>query len=154
MKAYEIALSDSEGRATLSMPEGGSSGRATIASVAGSTIASVETRRLDSYEFANVGFMKVDVEGHEEAVLNGAIDMLKKWHPILFVEIEERHNPGAVTRIPAMLADIGYTHCYFLYRGRLHPMDGFDIETHQLRVNSSVSPSYVNNFVFATNPVI
>src|SRR3569833_3622811 len=32
----------------------------------------VETRTLDSYEFSNVSLIKIDVEGHEEAVVAGA----------------------------------------------------------------------------------
>jgi len=47
---------------------------------------------LDSYEFDNVGFIKVDVEGHEASVFKGAIETIKRcdYPPILF----ESWKPG------------------------------------------------------------
>jgi FkbM family methyltransferase len=150
--AYDVALSDTDGSAMLSMPEGIETGRGTIATAAGHDIATVQTRRLDSFELTNIGFIKVDVEGHEEAVLRGARHTLQESFPTLFVEIEERHNPGALVRIPTDLAELGYTHSYYLWRGQLKAMDTFDIERHQLGVASATSPDYVNNFVFASSP--
>jgi FkbM family methyltransferase len=46
----------------------------------------VEARTLDSYHFENVGFIKIDVEGHELSVLRGAVWTLKanNYPPILF----------------------------------------------------------------------
>jgi FkbM family methyltransferase len=154
-QTYALALSDSEGSAVLSMmPDGRGTGRATLTTSAASTeLATVETRRLDSFSFTDVGFMKVDVEGHEEAVLRGARDTLLQSHPVLFIEIEERHNPGAVTRIPAMLGDLGYPHTYYLHRGRLLPIESFNLETNQLKVEPVTSPDYVNNFVFTDRPL-
>jgi hypothetical protein len=151
---HDVALSDTEGTAVLSMPDDLGSGRATIASATGTEIAPVQTRRLDSYELTDVGFMKIDVEGHEEAVLKGALDTLDRCRPNLVVEIEERHNPGALSRIPLRLAELGYAHAYFLCRGALVPLDRFDLQTHQLNVESPISPDYVNNFVFATQPIL
>jgi FkbM family methyltransferase len=39
-----------------------------------------------------IGFIKIDVEGHERAVINGSLNIIKKNKPILLVEIEERHS--------------------------------------------------------------
>jgi FkbM family methyltransferase len=150
---HDVALSDSDGTAVLSMPEGMGTGLATIATAAGHNIATVETRRLDSFEFTDVGFLKVDVEGHEEAVLRGSTSTLQESRPTLCVEIEERHNPGALDRIPAALAELGYAHSYYLFRGQLNPMETFNVERHQLEVPSATSPDYVNNFVFACSPL-
>ena len=36
-----------------------------------------------------IGFIKIDVEGHERAVINGSLNIIKKNKPILLVEIEE-----------------------------------------------------------------
>ena len=46
----------------------------------------LETRTLDSYGFEDVGFMKIDVEGHEIEVLEGALATLEKsgWPPFIF----------------------------------------------------------------------
>ena len=151
--AHQVALSDVGGNASLYLPDEWRSGRATIAHEQGESIATVETRTLDSYDLRDVGFLKVDVEGHEEAVLRGARHTLAAWHPTLLVEIEERHNPGAITRIPSTLKELGYAHAYFLSRGALAPMEDFDLKRHQLEVEGgadTASPEYANNFVFAT----
>lgn len=38
----------------------------------------VELRTLDSYEIQDVGFIKIDVEGHEKEVLQGAVETLRR----------------------------------------------------------------------------
>jgi FkbM family methyltransferase len=57
---------------------------------------SVPVKRLDSFELPRVGFIKIDVEGHELAVLKGGANLLRREHPTVFVEVEERHRPNAV----------------------------------------------------------
>lgn len=55
----------------------------------------VSTKTLDSFNISNVDFMKIDVEGHEVAVLNGAKNIIDKYEPVIFIEIhdKERKNP-------------------------------------------------------------
>ncbi len=81
-----IVLSDSSGAASLNVPEGtkgySSQGRRCghCRRDAGRRHASlvVETARLDGLELQNVGFMKIDVEGHELRVLEGAREVLAR----------------------------------------------------------------------------
>lgn len=49
----------------------------------------VEVRSLDSYEFDNVSFMKIDVQGYEVSVLNGARRTIAKNRPVIFIEVED-----------------------------------------------------------------
>lgn len=46
----------------------------------------VNTRSLDSYNFSNIGFIKIDAEGCEFKILQGAVDTIKRnnYPPILF----------------------------------------------------------------------
>ena len=47
----------------------------------------VITRTLDSFEFDRVGFIKVDVEGHEKEVLSGSRKTIERCRPVLLVEV-------------------------------------------------------------------
>jgi FkbM family methyltransferase len=52
----------------------------------------IDVRTLDSYNIDNIGFIKIDVEGHEKNVLMGSKETLKRngYPPILF----ESWEPG------------------------------------------------------------
>ena len=55
----------------------------------------VELKKLDEYEFKNIDFVKIDVEGFENQVVLGAEDTLKRNKPIIIVEqkgFSERFN--------------------------------------------------------------
>lgn len=48
----------------------------------------VSLKRLDDvYDGPGPSLMKVDVEGHEMAVLEGAIETIKRWKPVIWIEI-------------------------------------------------------------------
>jgi predicted RNA methylase len=114
----------------------------------------VEVKRLDDLELGDVGLIKVDVEGHELAVLRGAADTLRRNRPTLVVEAEERHHVGAVVAITEFLAGLGYTG-YFTIDGNQRPITEFDPAQHQNPANIAgwkdgwtTRGTYVNNFVF------
>jgi FkbM family methyltransferase len=98
-----------------------------------------------------VGFIKIDVEGHEESVLRGATNILRRDHPSLVIEIEERHNSGSVPRVNSFLQEFGYQG-YFYRSNHLIPIDCLNIRKDQdprhLRGNKSDRLKYINNFVF------
>lgn len=47
----------------------------------------VDVRRLDSLNLPQVDFMKIDVEGFEGSVLDGAQALIERCHPTLFLEL-------------------------------------------------------------------
>ena len=55
----------------------------------------VPTIRLDDVDLGRVSLLKVDVEGHELAVLRGARELLEVHRPMLIIEVEERHAAGS-----------------------------------------------------------
>lgn len=50
---------------------------------------SVEQRRLDYFDFNDVIFIKIDVQGYELNVIKGAENTIRKYRPYLFVEFED-----------------------------------------------------------------
>ena len=110
MEIHGVILSDSEGQAELRYPAGGYMS-ATIAATNSAALESgrvIETvvapmKTLDSFNLTNVGFVKIDVEGHEEAVLHGGMNTLRREKPNLMIEIEERHAPGSLARVSKLL---------------------------------------------------
>lgn len=49
----------------------------------------VQSDKLDSYEFNEVKVIKIDVQGYESNVINGALKTIEKHRPYIFIEIEE-----------------------------------------------------------------
>jgi FkbM family methyltransferase len=49
-------------------------------------IFQVEIKKLDDHKFENISLIKIDVEGWELEVLQGAVNTIKQHQPILFVE--------------------------------------------------------------------
>jgi len=47
------------------------------------------TRTLDSYQFQNVDFIKIDAEGEEQNIIYGAKETLDRCSPIIFVDSGE-----------------------------------------------------------------
>jgi len=52
----------------------------------GQPTMTAEVRKLDSYEFEGVGLIKIDVEGDELAVLEGAEQTIAREQPVIIVE--------------------------------------------------------------------
>jgi FkbM family methyltransferase len=148
-----VALSDSSGESEIRYPAG-SYMTATIAESnlgalkSGGVVETVRVpmRTLDSYRLSNVGFIKIDVEGHEEAVLNGGLDTLRREMPNLMIEIEERHAPGSLTRVSDLLKGMGYDG-FYVSEGTLFPIGQFDPSLHQV-IDESKTGRYINNFLF------
>ena len=98
-KFFEIALSNKDGFCKLNYG-GTTSGLSSLETkinkipyVGDSNYNQIEvkTKQLDSFindlEFQNIDFIKIDVEGHEMAVLDGALKFIKKNH-IKLIQIE------------------------------------------------------------------
>jgi FkbM family methyltransferase len=148
---HNAALSDRSGVATLRLPL--ESGLATIetanlldpAETGPISTMEVETRTLDSFGLADVRLIKIDVEGHEGAVIRGASQTIAAHRPVLIVEIEERHKPGGLGDVQQLPAEQGY-HAWFLYSGRLRPIADFVPAQHQDLARSD--QPYIHNFMF------
>jgi FkbM family methyltransferase len=146
-----VALSDARGRAVLRVPRterGYSNQRATLhAEIPGRAYGEleVETRRLDDAGIGDVGFIKIDVEGHELAVLDGAAETIRRDRPVLLIEIEEIHNPIPIETALARVCDLGYA-AFAMIRGTLTTIERFSPEAHHR--TPADRADYVFNFIF------
>jgi FkbM family methyltransferase len=163
LRVEVVALSDRAGSAQLRVPAG-EAGRSTIERanaverMGGVEVHTIRTRRLDDYgDIETVGCIKIDVEGHEDAVLRGARRTLLRDRPSLIVEIEERHKRNSVATVNGYLGALGYEG-YFFRRDRLHPIEAFRVEEHQdvscLGAGNVDEERYVNNFVFLAHDAL
>ena len=75
---------------------------------------SVNVKKLDTFQFENpISFIKIDVEGHEVEVIEGAIATINRNKPILLVEIEERYSKKKVIDTIKFVNALGYKSYYF-----------------------------------------
>jgi FkbM family methyltransferase len=145
----QAAASDHNGKAILRVP------RTEIPAGTGTIEAA---NRLDQMKFEQhdvplvvlgsliappVGFIKIDVEGHELAVLRGSIPILERDCPNLLIEAEDRHRSGAVSSLVTFLQPYGYEG-FFLVADGLMPVRFFCNSRHQVWPNKP----YINNFIF------
>lgn len=147
-------VSDAAGELKLFQPASGH--EATFVELGGEHAAlptiTVPVTTLDAF-FAGrerqPAFIKIDVEGHESAVLEGARGLLEKSRPTILVECEARHRAdGDVRPLLEMLTSLGYEGSFFEC-GRRRPLVEFDAARHQQHESGKKLPAgYVNNFAF------
>jgi FkbM family methyltransferase len=135
LTVHETALSDRAGAAALHLPRDQSrllTGLATLSEVSlQHEDRQVDLRTLDSYEFADVRLIKIDVEGHEQAVIRGAAETIRANHlPSLIVEIEQARLDHPIIDVFAFIRDFGYEG-WFLRDGRFSPVGEFRAERDQ-----------------------
>ena len=107
----------------------------------------IPMKRLDDYELDTIGCIVIDVEGHEQAVLEGSKKYLSRDKPALIIEAEERHKPNTISNMKGFLEKLGYEGFFFL-DGYLHDLQKFSIETHQKNFKKRDVELYLNNFIF------
>ena len=83
----------------------------------------VKLKTIDSYEYDNIGFIKIDTEWHEDFVIDGAIDTINKNRPNMVIEIMGGHNietapkdiVDKINHTIQKVCDLGYTHQQISY---------------------------------------
>lgn len=107
-----LAVSDHDGIAQMLIPKvkgliGSSAQQDALATIeaANPITNQVDTDHIDVpiktldeilAKYPQIDFIKIDVEGHELAVLNGAKNILRKIKPIFMIELYKAHNPSVI----------------------------------------------------------
>lgn len=121
-KCYNVALSDSDGEAELVTFES-CLGNNYLKSAfdgkindwgTGASTEMIKVTTLDSFNIVSPTLIKIDVEGSELKVLNGAIQTLKKYNPVVVIEIHTDETlskagfPYTRQEIEVFFNDLGY----------------------------------------------
>ncbi len=107
---------------------------------------------LDMFDIQDATFLKIDVEGFEKEVIQGAAGTIARCRPVIHVEIEEQHRKNATIEVPALLASLDYRGFFFLDR-TLRDFAEFDRTTMQKspplpRTGELYPITYIGDFIF------
>jgi FkbM family methyltransferase len=148
-----VALSDHMGYETLRVPLIAGRPSSTRASLGGHPAEFIEHRvavsTLDAQQLGDVGFIKIDVEGHELRLLAGAAETIARCRPSMLIELEPRRlQGGTIDDAFARMESWGYRGFFYDEHAALRPVSDFDPARHQARQRRSYNEPYVNNFIF------
>ena len=68
----------------------------------------IDCRTLDSFGLTNVDFVKIDVDGSEVPLLNGAKETLTNNNPVINIEMKRDKRNNITQKCESILKDLGY----------------------------------------------
>lgn len=112
---------------------------------------SIEAVRLDEmgHSVHDIGFIKIDVEGHELAAVDGAANLLATARPTLWIEMDGYGYPGGMASGIAKVESYGYRG-YFHIGTKRYSADLFSERVFQPRnlETGGHLAGYISNFLF------
>ena len=151
VNSYNIALSNKTGSVDLLIPKGSKGFSNQGASLSSIKVQgehksiSIEAKRLDEYNFLDVDFIKIDVEGHEHEVIEGARVTIKKFKPTMVIEMEEKHNQIPIEEQISSVEKMGYQCCVFINETIIKIKE---IDLDKFHRNPTNKDTYLFNFIF------
>lgn len=148
---YNIALSNKSGSVDLLIPKGSKGFSNQGASLSSIKVQgehkslSIQAKCLDEYNFLDVNFIKIDVEGHEHEVIEGAKETIKKCKPTMVIEMEEKHNKIPIEDQISSVEKLGYR-CCVLINEKIIKINEIDLD--KFHRNPTNKDSYLFNFIF------
>ncbi len=121
---HEVGLSDHEGEAILCVPHGEPKNATFAARHEGGANVPVQLRRLDSLaELESLDFIKIDVEGAEEATWRGMHGILKRGRPLtILLEFTADRYQDASEFVDLVLS-YDFSISLLAHDDRLEPLD-------------------------------
>ena len=155
LKVHNVALSNKIGELKFHIPHLNGKICTPLASLekrdGECEVRTVSVNTVDNYNFDDVDLIKIDVEGHEQSVIEGALKTIKKTLPIIIIEIEQRHIKQKIDKVFQSILNHNYNG-FFLVNGSLTPLKEFSYELNQKPYLENVmAKGYVNNFIFIPN---
>jgi len=119
IKIYDTAVGDKPGTVTMRVGmyhSGGSNIVLDSKRDINQTYTEVDVVTIDQYNFENVDFIKIDVEGYEWFVLQGCKDTIDRNKPVILMEVHNAKVQKYRNEIFKFMKDRGYK---FKYVGEL-----------------------------------
>lgn len=138
-RVIQAAASDGTGTATLWSPPGGAIIGLSSLEHGSGVPRTVQKIKIDDLGLTDVRFMKLDIEGHEQAALLGAAETVRRDLPVLLLELETRHQP--ISPVVSLLTSWGYRGSV-LVDGTWRLLDDFDLAEHQARQAGQLNRSF------------
>jgi len=151
VNTYNIALSNKSGSVDLLIPKGSKGFSNQGASLSSIKVQgehkslSIQAKCLDEYNFLDVNFIKIDVEGHEHEVIEGAKETIKKCKPTMVIEMEEKHNKIPIEDQISSVEKLGYRCCVLINKKIVNINE---INLDKFHRNPTNKDSYLFNFIF------
>jgi FkbM family methyltransferase len=152
LKVHNVALSNKSGELQFHIPSINGKTFPPLASLekrdGKCEVRTVKVDTVDSYDFDDVDLVKIDVEGHEKYVIEGARKVIEKNMPILIIEIEQRHIKNQIDEVFQSILNLNYDG-FFLQNGNLTSLNEFNYGINQKPYLENVmAKEYINNFIF------
>jgi len=62
----------------------------------------IPLKTLDSFNFSDIDLIKIDVEGHENDILQGALETIERNRPVLVIEQQKHEYQNDMETLPAI----------------------------------------------------
>lgn len=117
----------------------------------------IDTMTIDSYvhkrlsSIRKIDFIKIDVEGHEQALLEGAKNTIIKHCPIVLIEMEQRHG-SSIDKIYDFFKKNNYS-SYYVKQGELSSCN-LEFFIQAQTKNKIDDPNYISDLIFAKTDTI
>lgn len=113
---------------------------------------SIKTITLDSENLPPVSLIKIDVEGSEIEVLEGAQNTIKTSRPFIIIEMDEQHRSGTLQSNNTFFESIDYTG-FYIENKLIYPIIKF-IDSGRKNNSLEVNCGNIYNFIFIPNEKI
>jgi FkbM family methyltransferase len=123
--AHRLALSDREGVAHMRIRVGSNSGSARLDESGESIPITTIDTFCSTHRIDRLDFVKIDAEGHEESVLAGGVQTIRRYRPFFLLELDPPllgEAGSSVERVVSLLRGHRYSLC-IARRDVLVPME-------------------------------
>lgn len=107
---------------------------------------SVKTTTIDSENLPPLALIKIDVEGAEIEVLEGAIKTIEKYRPVVIIEMDEQHRAGTLKTNTSFLESLDYSG-FYIENLSIHSIHAF-IENARVNHSMDIGTGNIYNFFF------